>query len=607
MSSSKKENPKKARPTVRAAPTDLLDKVSSPPWSFALIAGLILFCYFQTLPFQWTRFDDDLIITNQIEAYKDFGQAATSFTRDAFNREKGDIFYRPMQNLSFFLDAQLSGAAPAGFKLTNLLLHFFTCLCLLSLFRLLKLDRRLSWIAVLLFSVHPLFNHAVIWIPSRGDLFIALFGTLSYIGFLQVLENNRIRSVALHALGFSLAVFSKETALFLPLIFIFHWALFCRPFKFSASHFRLVAVWLVVASVYVGARNLVIVTGAKSDEFGIGPLLGNLRVLPELASKFFVPFGLSVMPVFSIVPTMMGTIFLCLLVVFILVAREPERSLGSIGLAWFVLFTAVTMLYRHGLGKAAYDYLEHRAYMPSIGLLIILIAFGQDKLPRRVIRKTCLAGLLIAAVLCSISIVHSLDYRNPFTFYAAATRSNPGCALAYYNRAQYRTSLGDRAGAILDYDESIRVKPDLADAYYNRGNAKKDQGDWKGALADYGEAIRYKSGFELAYYNRGTIRLNMKDGRGAIDDLSAALTLNPKNARALNNRGAAYYAQGQIGLAMSDFNGAVGIDPAYGDAWRNRGYARWQGSDVFGACSDWQAGQRAGSAESAKLLQQHCR
>jgi tetratricopeptide (TPR) repeat protein len=610
MASGKKDHSRnRQEPAVQrpVPPRTPLEKISTPPWSIAIILGLILVCYFQTLSFQWTRFDDDLIITNHLETYRDLSKAGRAFTTDAFNNEKGGNFYRPMQNLSFFLDAHFSGDSPAGFKLTNLLLHFLTCVCLLLLFRLLKLDAKLSWIAVLLFSAHPLFSHAVVWIPSRGDLFIALFGILSYITFLQVIGNDGVHFLALHFTAFLMAVFSKETALFLPLVFALHLFLFCRPFKISAVHYRLFSIWLAAVSIYLVARSQVIVTSAKSDEFGIGPLLGNLRTLPEFLSKFAFPFGLSVMPVFSVSLTLTGTVLVILIGGYVITAREPARRLGMIGIAWFVLFTSITMLYRNGLGSAAYDYLEHRAYMPAIGILIVLVAFLQEKLPRAQMRNTYIAGFAIASVLATVTIVHSRDYKDPLSFYAAATRFNPGCAMAYYNRAQYKRSLGDRTGAILDYDEAIRVKPDLADAYYNRGNAKKDGGDLNGAISDYGEAIRCRSGFELAYYNRGTVRLNMGDGNGAVEDFSAALNVNPRNARTLNNRGAAYYSMGQADPAVSDFSGAVEADPSYGDAWRNRGSVRFANRDVAGACSDWRAGERVGSAESAKLLLQHCR
>jgi tetratricopeptide (TPR) repeat protein len=48
--------------------------------------------------------------------------------------------------------------------------------------------------------------------------------------------------------------------------------------------------------------------------------------------------------------------------------------------------------------------------------------------------------------------------------------------------------LGDRQGAIADYNRAIELKPDLADAYYNRGNIWGDLGEGKRAIEDFQRA-----------------------------------------------------------------------------------------------------------------------
>ncbi|TRU19375.1 MAG: tetratricopeptide repeat protein [Microcystis aeruginosa Ma_MB_S_20031200_S102] len=44
-----------------------------------------------------------------------------------------------------------------------------------------------------------------------------------------------------------------------------------------------------------------------------------------------------------------------------------------------------------------------------------------------------------------------------------------------------------------DYNQAINIKPDYALAYYNRGNAKYDLGDKQGAIADYNQAAQLYS------------------------------------------------------------------------------------------------------------------
>ncbi len=55
---------------------------------------------------------------------------------------------------------------------------------------------------------------------------------------------------------------------------------------------------------------------------------------------------------------------------------------------------------------------------------------------------------------------------------------------AYSNRGHAKSALGDKQGAIADYNLAIKINPNYAQAYSNRGNAKSELGDRQGAIAD---------------------------------------------------------------------------------------------------------------------------
>ena len=80
------------------------------------------------------------------------------------------------------------------------------------------------------------------------------------------------------------------------------------------------------------------------------------------------------------------------------------------------------------------------------------------------------------------------------------------------------------AAAIKIYDNMIREREDSY-AYHSRGVAKSALGDKKGAIADYDRAIKINPNSSEAYLGRGADKLALRDLKGARADLSKAAEL----------------------------------------------------------------------------------
>ena len=152
-------------------------------------------------------------------------------------------------------------------------------------------------------------------------------------------------------------------------------------------------------------------------------------------------------------------------------------------------------------------------------------------------------------------------------------RLNPYDSSWYQYRAEVKLNLGDRQGAILDYDRSIAIKPN-ADAYYNRGRAKSNLGDKQGAIIDYDKSIALNPKAYNAYNNRGWIKYELGNKQEAMADYNRAIALNPKFALAYNNRGWAKYESGNKQEAMADYDLAISLDSKLTIAYFNRGFAK---------------------------------
>ena len=59
--------------------------------------------------------------------------------------------------------------------------------------------------------------------------------------------------------------------------------------------------------------------------------------------------------------------------------------------------------------------------------------------------------------------------------------------------------MGEKDGAMKDYDRAIELEPDCADAYNNRADLKTKIGDFEGAMADIRRAIALDSSKPIYY------------------------------------------------------------------------------------------------------------
>ena len=84
-------------------------------------------------------------------------------------------FYRPLQVASYVVDYSLWGLNPAGYHLTNILLHVGVAIALFYFLNLLFGSQKISLAASLLYAVHPAHTQAVSYILGRADILCALF------------------------------------------------------------------------------------------------------------------------------------------------------------------------------------------------------------------------------------------------------------------------------------------------------------------------------------------------------------------------------------------------------------------------------------------------
>jgi hypothetical protein len=278
-----------------------------------LLILLPLIIYVQSVKFDYTNFDDNGIILDKIAIVKNIKKIDTVFKTDAFWNSTGD-FYRPIQNLSFMLDAQVSGEKLWMFHITNLIIHILTCISLYYFLQFLSLKRYTAFLLSLLFAVHPLFASGVGWIPSRGDILIGLFGLNLFLTFGKYFKTGNLTYLFLHAILFVITIFTKETTVLFPFFFLYYYFFILKE-KFSFKKLSPFAIIWAASFVlfFILRRKVTVGSGATVDVLGIIPFFKNNQVIPTIIGKFFIPYNLSTFPLYENISTIIGIIFMIVL------------------------------------------------------------------------------------------------------------------------------------------------------------------------------------------------------------------------------------------------------------------------------------------------------
>ncbi|MCC6901926.1 MAG: hypothetical protein IT377_23345 [Polyangiaceae bacterium] len=137
---------------------------------------VVLLAYAQTLdaPFVW---DDRHVVIESAEVRE--LRPLSEYFGKAFwvSPETGDhrAYYRPLTVLSFAVDHWLHGPNPAGFHLTNVLLHAVNALLVYLLLRRFRVRPCLAACLVWLWALHPRLTEAVAWVSGRTDVLATTF------------------------------------------------------------------------------------------------------------------------------------------------------------------------------------------------------------------------------------------------------------------------------------------------------------------------------------------------------------------------------------------------------------------------------------------------
>lgn len=601
-------------------------------WHYALLVVIPAVVYGRSVVFDYVMHDDDkMILENPM--LKEGVDLGIAFTTDAWFMDARIELYRPWQSITYMIDYAIGGTDPTVYHVHNLIIFLLGAL-LLFYFLQYYFKPLLAWAGTLLYSVNLLTPHAVGWIAARGDLYLMVFGMVCLIMLQKYLRSGSAKFIWLSVIGFFLALLSKESAVaLLPVGAVMMYA---DKRKWPGT---MASLWLVVNAilfgVYYAMRNKSI---ADAGNLSASAFFHNLRSLPEEVFKMIVPFGFSVMPGYSWIWTLIGFIFIATLV-YMIWKYKPDQKILLTGAALCLALLLPSMVYEPSFAGVAYDYLDHRAWLPFVGIWLIVLGIV-DKLKLVSHRSAPVVFGAVLLLWSGINFWRVGVYQSWEPYYANAIKTNPGSGLANLNYGSMLRDEGDWEGAVPYIEKGVELSPDysdakvrLAEAYFNlkrypeavaiaseviekepnnisalqfRGSALGASGHTKEAAEDFKKILATDPENLHGIFNLGVAYKEANMLNEAIETFSLLISKNPDFPNAYFERGFSYGKMGMFPQAKFDMDQSIRNQPEHGPSYFFRGRAFEAVGDLNSACADWRKAKELGTPEADAFIQQKC-
>jgi protein O-mannosyl-transferase len=514
------------------------------------------------------------------------------------------VDYWPLTYTAFWFEWRLWGENPAGYHVTNLILHIVETLLIWIILR--KLSISGAFLAAMIFAVHPVNVESAAWIASLKNLLAMLFFLLSILWYLRFVKSAsrptfgrcpvEAKQFTAHCppstahyflcywlslAAFLLAMLSKGSATILPVLLLgIVWWL--RPLTsrdaVRTAPFFLIALVMAIVNMWFQTHGV----GQTFHSAAITErLLGAGSVIWFYLYKALLPVDLVfVYPRWRIgIDNPLWWLPLLAAIAVTAVLWLNRKGWGRpLLFAWgFFCVSLVPVMGFTDVGFMQFslvaDRYQHIAIIGVIALLSAGFSAWHQGMRREIARVPTALAIVAVGTITFMTWRQSGIYSDAITLYQDTLNKNPECWMAHNNLGRALSTTGRLQEEIKQYEQALRLKPDFAEAHNNLGVALAEIGRPQEAIEHCEQALRIKPDYPEAHYNLGNALFQSGRLQEAIEHFQAAIRLKPDLCEAHNNLGNALKSGGHYQEAIEHYEKALRLEPDYIDAHNNLGLA----------------------------------
>lgn len=487
--------------------------------------------------------------------------------------------YRPVLMASYALDRAVWNNRPAGYHLTNLLIHGGVIVLVFVLAWRLWSDPRAAAGASLWVALHPLNSEAVNYVTARSSSLMTLFLLAAVWMYDRAVRPTAPtvrgrRSIGLcwgAAVLFGMASLGvKEAAAVLPLL-IMAWdrarSGVGEPWRMTLV--RSMPFWGIVA-VYLWARGAVLdgTFGAPiaDDSIGQGTLFAAKIALASFGHWFW-PAGLAVDHAW---PMTIGAEEGALLVAGVAAAAVLTWRAGRFNprigwcLVWFWVSLVPVVVLAFVTRLTLYQ--EHRAYLGGIALAWIagwcLSACARVCADHRIARvggALLFIGLTVSAMW--IDAARTSVWGDGERLWNDVLKKYPNSALAHNDLGLQFLDAGRVEEARAAFERSLRANPRLSSTHNYLGLLYNQIGEPERAIGEFQKALALVPGNHRARMDLGKVYEQVGRPDLALAAYAFIVRENPRNGPALGRTAVILEWQGHLVEAADRYRRVLAIEP----------------------------------------------